>query len=233
MRHHAGKLFRLLMHRREQRAGNAHVADGQNNGCNDDLLQLNPREPQEPNRVFSREQVDCCRKFEPFQIRRYKSLPQKPSLRSRFRPTRAVWRASHIELQNYRRDMMQRYIASLILVGALAAPVITKAAAPQEERHEDHDRDRDKDRDRDRDRDHDRDRVYDRYHNDYHNWDARENENYRGWYNQNYKQNHREYREYSGLSPEEQREYWNWRHNHKDRDHDRDRDRHHDRDDRH
>lgn len=93
-----------------------------------------------------------------------------------------------------------RYLASLFLTAALAAPIsIMAAPVPQD----DHDR---------------QNRVYDKKHKDYHNWDDNEN---RAW-NQYLTENHRESHEYSRANKREQSEYWNWRHSHPDdRDHDK------------
>ena len=54
-------------------------------------------------------------------------------------------------------------------------------------------------------------RYYDDYHHDYHRWNHHEVVIY-----QSYWDGRREhYREFSTLSPEEQREYWRWRHEHR------------------
>jgi len=106
-----------------------------------------------------------------------------------------------------------RILSSMLLMGALAAPV----ALAQE-----HDRDDHKDRD-DRAKNQ---RIYDRDHKDYHNWNQDEDRNYRQWYTDKY--HGREYREYNRLNKHDQEAYWNWRHQHGDNDRDRDRD--HDRD---
>jgi hypothetical protein len=99
--------------------------------------------------------------------------------------------------------------SSLLLAGALLAPVATFA----------------------QDRDHDRDdrnknvRVYDPYHKDYHNWNSDENNSYRQWYTQTY--NGRTYRPYQKLRKKDQQAYWKYRHdNDRDHDHDHDKDRH-------
>ena len=86
-----------------------------------------------------------------------------------------------------------RYIASLVLTAAIAAPVWLMAApVPQEARVQI--------------------RVYDKQHKDYHNWDEREDHAYRRYLSER----HEEYREYSKLKEKQQREYWNWRHSHPD-----------------
>ena len=96
--------------------------------------------------------------------------------------------------------LIRQKFGSLLLLCALAVPITTVSCAEH------------------------RVRVYDPYYSDYHNWDPDENAAYRQWL----VERHWEYREYSRLDPDRQREYWTWRHAH----HDRDRDRDHDRDDR-
>lgn len=86
-----------------------------------------------------------------------------------------------------------RYVASLFLTAALAAPVSLMAApVPQEAGVQV--------------------RVYDRDHRDYHNWDDHERHAW-GVYLTN---NHRHDHEYARSNRREQREYWNWRHSHPD-----------------
>lgn len=53
-------------------------------------------------------------------------------------------------------------------------------------------------------------RVYDEYHSDWHHWDHNEDVVYRSYWTER----HEPYREYSKLSPGEQKDYWNWRHSH-------------------
>ena len=88
---------------------------------------------------------------------------------------------------------LNRYISSLVLASALAAPVVIMAS-PQEASVQV--------------------RVYDRDHKDYHNWDDREDRAYRGYLSDQ----HRNYREYNKQSGRQQRNYWTWRHSHPDRD---------------
>jgi Ni/Co efflux regulator RcnB len=109
-----------------------------------------------------------------------------------------------------------RILSSILLMGALAAPLALRAQDRDE-----HNKDRD---DRAKNQ-----RVYDRDHKDYHNWNGNEDRNYRQWYGQSH--NGREYRDYNRLNHRDQTNYWNWRHQHGDGDHDRDdhRDRDHDR----
>ena len=100
-----------------------------------------------------------------------------------------------------------RFTSSLLLAGALLAPIATFA----------------QDRDHDRD-DHNKNvRVYDPYRKDYHNWNSDEDTRYRHWYTQTY--SGRTYRPYKKLHKKDQQAYWKYQHDN-DRDHDRDRDRH-------
>jgi len=88
-----------------------------------------------------------------------------------------------------------RFIASLFLVAAIAAPVSMLAApVPQEASVQV--------------------RVYDRDHKDYHNWDDREDRAYRGYL----VERHENYREYGKQKHKNQRQYWKWRHEHPDHD---------------
>jgi len=111
-----------------------------------------------------------------------------------------------------------RILSSMILMGALAAPLAMRA--------QDHDRDDHHDKyDRSKNQ-----HIYDRDHRDYHNWNTDEDRNYRQWYTQSH--GNKRYREYSRLNHHDQEAYWNWRHQHGDGDHDRDdhKDKDHDRD---
>jgi hypothetical protein len=87
-----------------------------------------------------------------------------------------------------------RYIASLFLAAAIAAPLSVVAAAPQDANVQI--------------------RVYDKDHRDYHNWDDREDRAYRGFLTER----HETYREYNRQNHKTQRSYWNWRHEHPDHD---------------
>jgi hypothetical protein len=80
-----------------------------------------------------------------------------------------------------------RFMASLLLTGALIAPVAVVAVpAPQD--------------------------VYDREHKDHHQWDDRENE---AWH-RFLAENHRKEHEFAKAKHHEQEAYWNWRHSHPD-----------------
>jgi uncharacterized protein YecT (DUF1311 family) len=61
----------------------------------------------------------------------------------------------------------------------------------------------------------DQQRVYDSAHKDYHIWDAREDEAYRRWLDEE----HEPYVYHGQLSEKTQRDYWRWRH--KDMKHER------------
>ena len=109
-----------------------------------------------------------------------------------------------------------RILSSMMLIGALAAPLAVRA----QDRDDHHDND-----DRAKNQ-----RVYDRNHKDYHNWNADEDRNYRQWYTEAHRD--KQYRAYNRLNKKDQNAYWNWRHQHGDNDHDRDdhKDKDHDRD---
>jgi len=86
-----------------------------------------------------------------------------------------------------------RYVASLFLTAALAAPVsIMAAPVPQEVGVQV--------------------RVYDRDHKDYHYWDDHERHAWGIFLADNHRHDH----EYAHANQKEQREYWNWRHSHPD-----------------
>jgi hypothetical protein len=90
---------------------------------------------------------------------------------------------------------MNRYISSLLLAAAIAAPTAIMAGPrPQDASVQV--------------------RVYDRDHRDYHNWDDHEDRAYRRYL----VERHRTYVEYHRQHYRAQRHYWNWRHSHPDRD---------------
>lgn len=145
-------------------------------------------------------------------------------------------------------ERTSRFLSSLILAGALCAPLMMHSLpAVAQDEHHDQDRDRDRDRAQNRDRDNDRDRAqnrdrdndrdnangryYDRSRRDYHQWNTQEDGYYRQWLNSR----HRQYEDFGSLNSRDQQNYWKWRHKHGDNDRDdRNRDRDHDRDhDRH
>jgi hypothetical protein len=55
-------------------------------------------------------------------------------------------------------------------------------------------------------------RIYDQDHADWHRWDHNEDLAYRRYLSEN----HKDYRDFSKLSGDEQSQYWNWRHAHPD-----------------
>jgi hypothetical protein len=98
-----------------------------------------------------------------------------------------------LNLEDYNMHHANRYITSLFLTAALAAPVAIMASpVPQES--------------------HNQNRVYDKDHKDYHTWDDNEN---RAW-GQYLSDNHKTSHEYSKSNKKEQSDYWNYRHAHPD-----------------
>jgi hypothetical protein len=106
----------------------------------------------------------------------------------------AIPKADILNLEDCNMHNAHRYIASLFLTAALAAPVSLLAVpSPQEARAQV--------------------RVYDRNHKDYHNWDDNENHAWGQYLAENRKSSH----EYSKSNRKEQSQYWNWRHAHPDK----------------
>ena len=104
---------------------------------------------------------------------------------------------TYLGLEDSFMQHIDRYISSLLLAAAIAAPTAIMAGPrPQEASVQV--------------------RVYDRNHRDYHNWDDREDHAYRGYL----QERHKTYREYDKQNNREQKNYWNWRHSHPDRDRD-------------
>ena len=93
-----------------------------------------------------------------------------------------------------------RYLSSLLLGAALAAPAAMMAvASPQDDRnHEKRERENDK-------------RYYDKGHKDYHNWDANEGRSYRRYQTERHQK-----RTFGRLNHRQQTSYWNWRHSNPD-----------------
>ena len=86
-----------------------------------------------------------------------------------------------------------RFIASMFLTAALAAPLsVVAGPAPQEVKAQI--------------------RIYDKDHKDYHNWDDNENRAWGTYLSENHKRDH----EFSKATKKEQSEYWKWRHEHPD-----------------
>jgi hypothetical protein len=89
----------------------------------------------------------------------------------------------------------QRYLCSLLVVAALAAPVAIMATPATKD-------------------DGVQVKFYDSRHKDYHNWDDRENRSWGVYLSDNHKKSH----EFSRASKREKSNYWNWRHAHPDHD---------------
>ena len=106
----------------------------------------------------------------------------------------AIPKEDILNLEDYNMHRAHRYIASLFLTAALAAPVsIMAVPIPQEAR--------------------DQNRVYDKDHKDYHNWDDNENRAWGQYLTEKRKKSH----EFSKAKNKEQSQYWNWRHSHPDK----------------
>ncbi len=94
-----------------------------------------------------------------------------------------------------------RYLTSLFLTAALAAPIAMMGAiSPQDNRSQE-----------ERRRDNDNKRYYDRTHKDYHQWDGNEDRAY-----QRYQTEHHQTRTFIQLNTRQQGVYWSWRHNNPD-----------------
>jgi len=92
---------------------------------------------------------------------------------------------------------LHRYLASLVLMAALAAPLaMWSSPRDDDDRREKHSR------------------YYDRDHHDYHQWNDSESRNYERWE----REEHREHREFDRLKAKEKNKYWAWRHRHFDND---------------
>ena len=85
-----------------------------------------------------------------------------------------------------------RFLSSLIVAGALLAPVAASAAATPARTRETTTQKR----------------VYDRTHKDYHVWDNNEDQAYRQYLGDQ----HIKYRSYTRLAHKKQTTYWNYRH---------------------
>jgi uncharacterized protein YqjF (DUF2071 family) len=103
--------------------------------------------------------------------------------------------SGNVEFGGHHMHRAHRYIASLFLTAALAAPIAIMAAPmPQSANLQV--------------------RYYDKNHKDYHNWDDRENKSWGIYLSSNHKKDH----EFAKASGKEQSQYWNWRHSHPDKD---------------
>ena len=92
-----------------------------------------------------------------------------------------------------------RFLSSLLLTAALAAPVAMMAApSPQDRDHENRQGENNK-------------RYYDKHHKDYHTWDSNEDRAY-----QRYQTEHHQKRAFVELNSRQQTVYFTWRHNNPD-----------------
>jgi hypothetical protein len=91
-----------------------------------------------------------------------------------------------------------RYLSSLLLAAAIAAPVVATGCGDHYYR------------------------AYDPYDHTYHTWGPDE----QVYYNQWVVETHHPNRPYKKLNHDDQNAYWQWRHNHGDHDHDHDNDHH-------
>jgi hypothetical protein len=93
---------------------------------------------------------------------------------------------------------MRKWMTTVLLGAALAAPVAMRA--DKDDKHE-HEAKREK-------------RYYDRQARDYHQWNDNEDRAYRRWL----QEQHRDYRDWNRVNRRDQQEYWRWRHQHPDMD---------------
>jgi Ni/Co efflux regulator RcnB len=91
-----------------------------------------------------------------------------------------------------------RFLSSLFLTAALAAPMAMMAVATPQD-------------DKNHDKQENHKRYYDKQHKDYHTWDDNEDRSY-----QRYQTEHHEKRAFVDLNTQQQGVYWNWRHNNPD-----------------
>jgi len=93
-----------------------------------------------------------------------------------------------------------RFLSTLFLTAALAAPVAMMAtASPQDDKNHDEKQGENSKR------------YYDKGHKDYHTWDSNEDRAY-----QRYQTDHHQKRTFIQLNSGQQTAYWNWRHNNPD-----------------
>ena len=81
----------------------------------------------------------------------------------------------------------KRYLGSLLLAGAMIAPVMLAGCEA-------------------------RVRYYDATYHDYHRWNSGEDR----YYHRYWEERHQPYREWTQLNQSEQNDYWKWRHEHHD-----------------
>jgi Ni/Co efflux regulator RcnB len=110
---------------------------------------------------------------------------------------RAGFANASLALKENNMHRGSRFLSSLFLTAALAAPMAMMAAAtPQDDKN--HDKQ-------------DHKRYYDKHHKDYHTWDDNEDRSY-----QRYQTEHHEKRAFIQLNTQQQTVYWDWRHNNPD-----------------
>jgi hypothetical protein len=110
--------------------------------------------------------------------------------------------SADVNLALKENDMQRkyRYLGSLLLTAALAAPVAMMAAAgPQDDRKEENRQGENSKR------------YYDKGHKDYHTWDSNEDRSY-----QRYQTEHHQKRAFIQLNTRQQAVYWSWRHDNPD-----------------
>jgi hypothetical protein len=99
-----------------------------------------------------------------------------------------------------------RFLGSLLLTAALAAPVAMMAAAsPQDNRNQGNQGNQENKQGENNKR------YYDKNHKDYHTWDSNEDSAYK-----RYQTEHHEKRAFGQLGSKQQTGYWNWRHSNPD-----------------
>jgi len=102
-----------------------------------------------------------------------------------------------------------RYISSILLTAAIAAPLAFGALAPPQDRKEEK-----REAKREEKAEKARERYYDKRRKHYHDWDEREDRNYRVYLTER----HRPFIEFRIQRDNERQRYWTWRHSHPDRD---------------
>jgi|SRR5579862_5686447 len=95
-----------------------------------------------------------------------------------------------------------RYLSTLFLTAALAAPVAMMAAASPQDKD---------DRNQENRQGENNKRYYDKGHKDYHTWDSNEDRAY-----ERYQTDHHQKHAFVELNSGQQKAYWNWRHNNPD-----------------
>ena len=138
---------------------------------------------------------DVMRNYDDFVKARETAVESAAEQRGTRRDSKGPHEGRILANSSPRRANMSRTLSALILGAALCAPAVVVRA--DDEHHE---REEAK-------------RYYDRDRKDYHEWTERENRAYRRW---NEERREREYRDFTRIDRERQREYWRWRHDHPD-----------------